>query len=69
MNMFPIRKWERSSPMWPKDEPLPVITPDGEQLWYGRQPNLGDKANRQNWIRAGYSAKTFEKHRAEEAAA
>ena len=69
LNMFPIRKWEPASPMWPEDKSLLAMTLDGKQLWYSREPNLMDKLNRANWIRAGYSAKTFEKHRNEEAAA
>ena len=69
LNMFPKRKWERSSPMWPEDKSLPTMTPDGQQLWYGREPNAVDKANRQDWIRVGCSAKAFEKYRDKEVAA
>ena len=69
LTVFPKCKWGPSSPMWPKGILFPVMTPDGNQLWYSREANAVDKLNRQNWRRAGYSAKTFEKHRNEEAAA
>ena len=54
--------------MWPA-APLPIMTPDGKQLWYSKDPNPIDKSNRQDWIRAGGSAKAFEKYRDKEVAA
>ena len=66
MNIVPKRKWIASRL---DGLNLPIQTPCGKQLWHSREPNPVDKLDFEDWERAGYSAKTFEQHRKEDAAA